>query len=209
MTNLYSITTLNPETGSGDDLVATSRAAVKHLTTLCTERGDWHYGRFGINSVLKEAGFVPMTAHLVLFLNFIGVVCKTEKEGGEGGSLMYRYGVIDPTYFDVFATPERVKVVLKLMAERQALQKGVNTLGKKLEAKKGKSKMSDADVAEINEGLAEVVAEVERLRGEIVSKDARIADLEQQLKATPKADAKDIARELVARALKVQKGKVS
>lgn len=198
----YTISTINPETGKGDDIIATARAAVTYLHTLCEQDGTGRYiGRFPIEKTLEEAGFTVGTSHFILFLNFMGLVRKLNKDGSPKGEAQYQYLVLDPTFFDLLVTEGSVCAVLKHMKERLELQKANQTMQKRLEKLDGASAsaVSDDDISQMNENLAEVIAEVERLTGENAEKDARISALEAELQATTKVDPKAVSAELMAK----------
>ncbi|KKS37379.1 MAG: hypothetical protein UU98_C0014G0001 [Parcubacteria group bacterium GW2011_GWD2_42_14] len=81
------ISTVNPETQKGDDLIATARVAVQHLITLCKQDELGRYiGQFPIHKSLEEAGFQVGLPQFILFLNFMGLVRKlTKSKNGAGG----------------------------------------------------------------------------------------------------------------------------
>ncbi len=198
------ILTVNPATGKGDDLIATARAAVTHLHSLCEQDDCGRYtGRFAIQKTLEDAGFTTSVPYFILFLNFMGLVRKLNKDGSEQRGSQYRYLVLDPTFFDLLVTEESVCAVLKHMGERLELQRTCNALEKQLEKLKENAETSsttnDDDIAKMNENLAEVIAEVERLKVENAEKDARISELEAELRANPKVNPKTVSEELMAR----------
>lgn len=198
----YPISTINPATGMSDDIIATSRVAVDYLHTLCEQDEAGRYiGRFSIQKTLEEAGFTIGVPHFVLFLNFMGLVRKLNKDGCRKSESQYQYLVLDPTFFDLLVTEESIYSVLKYMSERHELQKENQAMRKRLEKleRASASIVSDDDISQMNNNLAEVIAEVERLKGENTVKDARISALEAELQATSKVDPKAVSVELMAR----------
>jgi len=200
----YTISTINPKTGKGDDLIATARAAVTCLHALCEQDEVGRYlGRFSIQKTLEDAGFKVGVAHLVLFLNFMGLVRKLNKDGSKKSEPMYQYLVLDPACFDLIVMEESVCAVLKHMNERMELQRSNTVLQKRLdklkEATASSSAVNEDDINRMNENLAEVIAEVERLKDAHVEKDEKISLLEAKLAATSKVDPKSVSAELMAR----------
>ena len=195
----YTISTINPETDKSDDLIATARAAVNHLHTLCEQDEAGRYiGRFPIQKALEKAGFKTGVPHFVLFLNFMGLVRKLKRDGNKKGE--YQYLVFDPTFFDLIVTDESVNVVLKQMRERNELQITNQAMRKRLEKlEEASAPTVNDDLSQMNENLAEVIAEVERLKDEGALKDTRILTLETELQATTKFDPKAVSAELMAK----------
>lgn len=203
----YTISTINPETGKCDDIIATARAAVTHLHSLCEQDGEGRYiGRFPIQKALEDAGFTVSLPHFILFLNFMGLARKLKKDGSPKGEALYQYLVFDPTFFDLLVTDDSVYAVLKYMNERMELQKANQAMQKRLEKLEGASASAvrDDDISQMNENLAEVIAEVERLTGENAEKDARISALEAKLKETTKVDPKAVSAQLMAKFKKMK-----
>ncbi len=174
----YPLSTINPETGRSDDIIATARAAVKFLQTLCEQDDAGRYiGRFAINKELENAGFETNLPRFVLFLNQLGLVRKLNKAGGENGKI-FRYLLLDPTFFDLIVTRESVEAVLKCLEDRLSLQRKNHFLKRKLETS---NPTLDVEVNQLNENLAEVVVEVERLKQENHRLNDEVSDLKKEI----------------------------
>ncbi|KKS28905.1 MAG: hypothetical protein UU89_C0025G0019 [Parcubacteria group bacterium GW2011_GWC2_42_11] len=194
------ISTVNPETQKSDDLIATARAAVRHLSTLCTKDEFGRFtGRFQIHKSLEEAGFHVGLPQFILFLKFMGLVRKLTKDGN---GTCYKFLVVDPTFFDLLVTEESVSAVLKQMYERLEVQRLCNDYQRRianLEEQLKRQPSNEEYLGTLNEHLAEVIAQVEHLSAENSEKTAKISELEAELKCTTKVDAKQVTDELMAR----------
>lgn len=146
----YLISTINPETGKSDDLIATARVATKLLHAKGQVDSD---GRclavISPEKILSEAGFTTSVPHLIIFLDRIGLVRKLNKVVDT-----YRYLVLDPDFFDLIVTPESVTAVLKQMQERRQLQWDSSALKKLRHPETGELTGLRARIAELESELA-------------------------------------------------------
>ena len=205
---MYTISTTNHKLGcDGTDLIDTARKAVQHLATLCEDDGKGRlFGHFRIKEELGKAGFKTGIPHLVLFLQFAGLVRKL---GKDGNCSLYRYQVLDPTFFDCLVSAESVKATLSMMHKRKemqrrlvSLQKQVSSLESKLQERAEMSTTATFDEAteQLLTQMAELAALVEELRNEKISLADEIVQLKQKLSEQPSVDPAAIAAQMVARA---------
>ena len=202
------ISTVNPATKRSDDLIATARAAVQHLITLCKQDELGRYiGQFPIHKSLEEAGFQVGLPQFILFLNFMGLVRKLTKSKNGAGGNCYTFLVVDPTFFDLLVTEESVRTVLKQMYERLEVQRmNIEYQRQIADLKKVAPQPSNEEaLALLNEHLAEVITEVERLQGENDEKAVQISALKAELKSVSKVDHKQVTDELMARFRQIAK----
>lgn len=150
----YQISTINPETGKGDDLIATARAATKLLHTHgVVDAAGRCLATISPDKILTEAGFTTSTLHLILFLDRMGLVRKLYKKGD-----VYCYLVLDPDFLDLIVTPKSVTAVLKQMRERRQLQDAANELKKLQHPETGELTLQKARITKLEAQVLEVQA---------------------------------------------------
>ena len=216
----YQISTVNPETGQSDDLIATARAATMLLHSKGTINASGQCFAFvSPDRVLKEAGFTCGIAHFILFLDRMGLARKLTRTGSAG---LYCYQIMDPVFFDVLVSPESVMAVLRQMQERRYLQMAVLRLKRILNQKSVHLRTSLSPGAEVTtapqivervvetgvslEQLAEAVARVEDLKAQNEVMAAEVAKVhadkqrleEEVVKLKVKSDAAAIAAAMIA-----------
>lgn len=175
-TGVYQISTVNPETGHGEDFIATVRQA----TNLLYSKGVvGATGRCTLTDspdrLLSEAGFTVAVEHFVLFLDRIGLVRKLHKEGSNTG--VYCYLVFDPTFFDLLVTDASVIAVLKQMRERRSLQDDRVKLEKLCHPETGELVQLRAQVVAFEGELADLRVTASRLVGQQAGDGPTFEDL--------------------------------
>lgn len=142
-------------------------------------------------------------------LNYVPQIMLLMQELGllrrRGSQKTTTWFIVDGEYIDEFVSEEwceraRLNVFKhsEMMSELRDLRKRVGKCTSELLSVTDTN--NDEQIVEMNNNLAEVIAEVERLKAEISMKDSRILELEAELSmAHSRSDPKAVAEELMAR----------